>query len=88
MMMNMHERIMAGKLFTDMCEGMPEERTAAKLRMKAFNDSMPDDPDRRAAGGDFRRGHRRMGRAALLFLLWAAHQAGQEHLHQRQLQFH
>ena len=49
MMMNMHERIMAGKLFTDMCEGMPEERTAAKLRMKAFNDSMPDDPDRRAA---------------------------------------
>ena len=47
MTMNMHERIMAGKLFTDMCEGMPEERTAAKLRMKAFNDSMPDDPARR-----------------------------------------
>lgn len=47
--MNMHERILSGKLFTDMCEGMPEERTAAKLRMKAFNDSMPDDPDRRAA---------------------------------------
>lgn len=46
-MMKMHERIMAGKLFTDMCEGLPEERTAAKLRIKAFNDSMPDDPARR-----------------------------------------
>lgn len=41
--MNMHQRILAGKLFTDMCEGMPEERLQAKKRMKRFNDSEPDD---------------------------------------------
>lgn len=41
--MTMHERIMAGKLFTDMCEGMEEERLDAKKRMKRFNDSEPDD---------------------------------------------
>ena len=35
--MNMHERIMAGKLFTDMCEGMLRERNEAKKRMIAFN---------------------------------------------------
>ena len=40
--MNMHERIMAGKLFTDMCEGMPEERDEAKKRMIAFNLTTPD----------------------------------------------
>ena len=40
--MNMHERIMAGKLFTDMCEGMPEERAEAKKRMIAFNATTPD----------------------------------------------
>ena len=28
--MTMRERIKAGKLFTDMCEGMPQERTEAK----------------------------------------------------------
>ncbi|MBQ8637738.1 MAG: galactoside O-acetyltransferase [Lachnospiraceae bacterium] len=39
--MTMHERIMSGKLFTDMCEGMPQERLEAKRRMKAFNDSDP-----------------------------------------------
>ena len=41
--MTMHERILQGKLFTDMCEGMPEERLQAKKRMKQFNDSQPDD---------------------------------------------
>lgn len=41
--MTMHERIMSGKLFTDMCEGMPEERLQAKKLMKKFNDSEPDD---------------------------------------------
>ena len=41
--MTMHERIMQGKLFTDMCEGMPEERLQAKKLMKRFNDSEPDD---------------------------------------------
>lgn len=41
--MTMHERIMSGKLFTDMCEGMPEERLQAKKLMKKLNDSEPDD---------------------------------------------
>ena len=41
--MTMHERIMSGKLFTDMCEGMPAERLKAKKLMKRFNDSEPDD---------------------------------------------
>ena len=38
----MHERIMNGKLFTDMCEGMPEERNQAKRNMIAFNATTPD----------------------------------------------
>lgn len=41
--MTMHERIMNGLLFTDMCEGMPEERLQAKKLMKQFNDLEPDD---------------------------------------------
>lgn len=41
--MTMHERIMNGMLFTDMCEGMPAERLQAKKFMKKFNDSEPDD---------------------------------------------
>ena len=45
--MNMHERIMNGKLFTDMCEGMPQERDDAKKRMIAFNDTTPDTIDER-----------------------------------------
>ena len=45
--MNMHERIMAGKLFTDMCEGLPEERDEAKKRMIAFNLTTPDTLDDR-----------------------------------------
>ena len=45
--MNMHERIMAGKLFTDMCEGLPEERDEAKKRMIAFNLTTPDTLDER-----------------------------------------
>ena len=40
--MTMRERIMAGKLFSDMCEGMPEERNQAKRRMIAFNATTPD----------------------------------------------
>lgn len=47
--MTMHERIMNGMLFTDMCEGMPEERLQAKKLMKKFNDSEPDDFEGRAA---------------------------------------
>lgn len=46
--MTMHERIMQGKLFTDMCEGMPAERLKAKKLMKRFNDSEPDDTEGRA----------------------------------------
>lgn len=40
--MNMHERMAAGKLFTDMCEGLPEERSEAKRRMIALNSTTPD----------------------------------------------
>ena len=43
----MRERILQGKLFTDECEGLPQERLAAKKRMKAFNDSAPDEPEKR-----------------------------------------
>ena len=46
--MTMHERIMNGMLFTDMCEGMPLERLEAKKLMKKFNDSEPDDFEGRA----------------------------------------
>lgn len=41
--MNMHERIINGKLFTDMCEGMPQERALGKRYMKAFNDTAPEE---------------------------------------------
>lgn len=47
--MNMHERIMSGKLFTDMCEGMPEERLQAKKWMKEFNETAPDETEHRAS---------------------------------------
>lgn len=40
--MNMHERMMSGKLFTDMCEGLPQERGEGKRRMIAFNRTTPD----------------------------------------------
>ena len=46
--MTMHERIMNGYLFTDMCEGMPDERLQAKKLMKKLNDSEPDDFEGRA----------------------------------------
>lgn len=45
--MTMHERIMNGNLFTDMCEGMPQERLEAKQRMKQFNDCRPEDVEGR-----------------------------------------
>lgn len=40
---------MQGKLFTDECEGLPEERLAAKKRMKAFNDLDPDELEKRGS---------------------------------------
>lgn len=45
--MTMRERIHSGKLFTDYCEGLPEERMEAKRRMKALNETGPDDLARR-----------------------------------------
>ncbi|MBU3875876.1 galactoside O-acetyltransferase [Faecalicatena sp. AGMB00832] len=45
--MTMRERIIQGKLFTDECEGLPEERLAAKKRMKAFNSLEPDEMEKR-----------------------------------------
>ena len=39
--MTMKERIRQGKLFTDMCEGMPRERTKAKKLQQKFNNSNP-----------------------------------------------
>ena len=47
--MTMRERIAAGMLFTDMCEGLPEERLRGKQFQKAFNDSDPADTDKRVA---------------------------------------
>jgi maltose O-acetyltransferase len=41
--MTMRERIAEGKLFTDDCEGLPEDRLNAKLRMMKYNQSSPAD---------------------------------------------
>lgn len=49
-METMHDRIAAGKLFTDECEGLPQERLNCKKAMRAFNATEPDDiPGRFAA---------------------------------------
>ena len=45
--MTMRERIAQGKLFTDYCEGLPEDRLNAKKRMRAFNNTEPDDFEKR-----------------------------------------
>lgn len=45
--MTMKERIHAGKLFTDNCEGLPEERLRAKRLMKAFNETDPGNTEER-----------------------------------------
>jgi galactoside O-acetyltransferase len=45
--MTMRERIANGDLFTDDCEGLPDDRLQAKRLMKQFNDSEPDDFKRR-----------------------------------------
>lgn len=41
--MTMRERMQQGKLFTDMCEGLAEERVKAKKLQKKFNELEPDD---------------------------------------------
>ncbi|WP_138495852.1 sugar O-acetyltransferase [Paenibacillus pinistramenti] len=46
--MTMRERIETGKLFTDYCEGLPEDRANAKRRMIAFNATGPDTLDERS----------------------------------------
>ena len=45
--MTMRERIASGKLFTDYCEGLPEDRAMAKRRMIALNATGPDTLDER-----------------------------------------
>lgn len=45
--MTMRERIEEGKLFTDYCEGLPEDRQNAKRRMKALNATGPDEKEER-----------------------------------------
>lgn len=42
--MTMRERIANGKLFTDYCEGLPEDRVNCKKRLTIFNNTAPDDP--------------------------------------------
>lgn len=44
----MRERIAQGKLFTDYCEGLPEDRIKAKKLMKKLNDLEPDMFEERA----------------------------------------
>lgn len=46
--MTMRERIASGKLFTDYCEGLPDDRMKAKRYMKQLNDLEPDDLEGRA----------------------------------------
>lgn len=41
--MTMRERIHSGKLFTDYCEGLPEDRKHCKFYMTAFNNSTQED---------------------------------------------
>src|SRR5260370_41639841 len=45
--MTQRERIANGKLFTDMSEGLPEERLRAKERMYDFNHTRPTEIARR-----------------------------------------
>ncbi len=40
--MSMRKRIEEGKLFTDYCEGLPEDRVNCKKKMNKFNSSSPD----------------------------------------------
>lgn len=47
--MTMRERIANGSLFTDYCEGLPEDRVRCKKHMIAFNNSSPEDAAGRMA---------------------------------------
>lgn len=46
-MTTMRERINSGKLFSDNCEGLPEDRENAKKKMIALNATGPDDLETR-----------------------------------------
>lgn len=46
--MTMRQRIAQGKLFTDECEGLPEERARGKRWMMALNATGPDSLEERA----------------------------------------
>lgn len=45
--MTMRERIAQGKLFTDLCEGLPEERLKGKELMYDFNHARPYEEEKR-----------------------------------------
>ncbi|PLL44994.1 galactoside O-acetyltransferase [Klebsiella pneumoniae] len=47
MNMSMTEKIKAGKLFTDKCEGLPEKRLRGKTLMNEFNHSHPSEVEKR-----------------------------------------
>lgn len=47
--MSMRERIARGMLFTDMCEGLPEERIRGKELMYDFNATRPSEEEKRIA---------------------------------------
>lgn len=47
MNMSMRDRMKAGKLFTDMCEGLPEERLRGKELMYEFNHTRPSEIKKR-----------------------------------------
>ena len=47
MSMSMRDRMKAGKLFTDMCEGLPEERLRGKELMYEFNHTRPSEIKKR-----------------------------------------
>lgn len=67
----MRERIEAGKLFTDYCEGLPEDRINCKKRMIQFNSTMPDDVKARMTALNELLGKNKcVGGTAILLLLW------------------
>ncbi|POT58492.1 galactoside O-acetyltransferase [Citrobacter amalonaticus] len=47
MTVSMRDRIKAGQLFTDMCEGLPQERLRGKELMYEFNHSRPSEIEKR-----------------------------------------
>lgn len=49
MSLSMREKIKQGKLYTDMCEGLPEERLRGKELMYEFNHTRPSEVEKRTA---------------------------------------